>query len=371
MKLIADNRIPFLKGIPERFAEVNYLSVNDFTHENIQDADVLLVRTPNKCTRELLEGSRVKFIASTTIGFDHIDIEYCREAGIKWVNSPGCNAVSVAQYMLSSLIMLARIKRFSLHDKWFGIVGLGNVGTQVERIYKAYGLRYLVCDPPRAEREGRTDFVSLQEIAERCDLISFHVPLTYSGEHATYHLADQSFFRSLKRKPYYINVARGAVHDTEALLQAKKDGFIEEMIIDCWENEPRISTDLLNETLIATPHLAGFSADGKANGTRMCLHAIAKEFGIDIPGLDQLVQPAPPLQPTIDLDAFPANRIEEAILSTFSPMKEEARLRTDPEQFEYLRTHYDNPREYTAYTILHATEEEERIVRALGFRCKN
>lgn len=367
MKLIADDKIPFLKGIPEHFAKVTYLPAKDFNHENVKEADVLMVRTPNKCTRELLKGTKVRFIASTTIGFDHIDIDYCREAGIKWVNCPGCNAISVGQYMLSTLIELSRMAGFSLRDKLFGIVGLGNVGTQVERLYKALGLRCLVCDPPRARREGRNDFVSLREIAGRCDVISFHVPLTFTGEDSTYHLADEAFFHSLKKKPYYINVARGAVHDTEALLQAKRKGLIEGMAIDCWENEPQISAALLSEALIATPHLAGFSADGKANGTRMCLEAIAREFDITIPDLEARTQPNPPEQAVIDLDTFTADRIESAILHTFSPLYEDKRLRQNPEAFEYLRTHYDNPREYHAYKVMHASEEESRILRDLGF----
>lgn len=368
MKIIADDKIPFLRGIPERFAEVEYLPAKDFTNENIREADILMVRTPNKCTKELLENTRVRFIASTTIGFDHIDIDYCKEAGIKWTNSPGCNAVSVSQYILSSLIVLARKKRFRLRDKAIGIVGVGNVGKQVERVCSAYGLDILLCDPPRAAKEGNAGFVPLPTIARQCDIITLHVPLTYSGESATFGMAGSDFFSSLKRKPYFINTARGPVHNTDALLHAKRNGLIEEMIIDCWESEPAISTELLAEALIATPHLAGFSADGKANGTRMCLQAIAREFGIEIPGLDVLTQPAEPLQAVIDLNTFPDDRIENAVLSTFSPMYEDKRLRDNPTDFEYLRTHYDNPREFSAYTIVNASPDEREMAKALGFR---
>ncbi len=367
MKIAADDKIPFLRGIPETFAEVKYIPAKDFTHNNIKDASILLIRTPNKCTRELLEGTNVKFIASTTIGFDHIDIVYCKEAGIKWVNCPGCNAVSVSQYMLSTLIELSEKKNFSLRDKTLGIVGVGNVGKQVELVYQAYGLKYLKCDPPRAAVEGKNDFVDLQTIANECDIISFHVPLKKKGDYPTYHLANENFFQTLKRKPIFINVARGPVHDTQALINAKKSGLIEEMIIDCWENEPKISVELLNEALIATPHIAGFSADGKANGTRMCLEAIAKEYNIEIKNLDILTQPPLPSNPIIDLNKFPEKRIENAILSTFSPLPEDERLRKFPDGFEYLRTHYNNPREFHAYTIINATEEEKNILEKLGF----
>ncbi len=368
MKLIADDKIPFLRGIPERFAEVEYLPVKDFTHKRIKDADILMIRTPNKCTRALLEHTNVKFIASTTIGFDHIDTEYCREAGIQWENSPGCNAVSVGQYMLATLMELSRMKGFSLYDKTFGIVGVGNIGKQVESIYQALGLHYLKCDPPRSEKEKDDAFVCLEEIAAQCDIISFHVPLTFTGKYPTYHLAGESFFRSLRKKPYYVNVARGPVHDTPALLQAKRESLIEELIIDCWENEPDISRELLSEALIATPHIAGFSADGKANGTRMCLEAIAKTYGWNIPDLIERTQPEPSGNPVIDLNDFSSDRLGNAVLTTYSPLKTDARLRKNPELFEYLRTHYDHPREFSAYTILNADERERMVLQKLGFQ---
>ncbi len=368
MKIVADDSIPFLKGIPEKFAEVRYLSVPDFFREQIKDADILMVRTPNKCTKELLQGTNVKFIASTTIGFDHIDIDYCKESGIKWMNCPGCNAVSVAQYMLASLIELSRRKSINLKELLFGIVGVGNVGKAVENIYRAYGLNYLKCDPLRAEKEANNDFTNLKTIAGKCDVISFHVPLEKNGKYPTFHLANESFFRSLKKKPYIINVARGAVINTQDLLRAKKEGMIEGMIIDCWENEPDISLELLNETIIATPHLAGFSADGKANGTRMCLEAISKEFNVNIENLNSQTQPKQPFNPVIDLNIFPGNKIDNAILTTFSPLYEDERLRNSPGMFEYLRTHYDNPREFHAYTVINADENERIILENLGFR---
>ncbi len=213
------------------------------------------------------------------------------------------------------------------------------------------------CDPPRAEKEGKSDFVDLQTIAESCDIISFHVPLEKKGKYPTFHLAGKKFFHSLKRKPYFVNVARGAVHDTQALINAKKDGMIEDMIIDCWENEPHISLELLNLTLVATPHLAGFSADGKANGTRICLDTISRLYDLDIKNLDILIQPNPPLQSIIDLNNFQNNRIDNAILFTFSPLHEDKRFKESPGKFEYLRTTYNNPREFTAYSVINSTEE--------------
>ena len=181
MKIVADNTVPFLKGIAEPIAEVKYLTSKEFTPENVQDADILIVRSIDKCTRELLEGSRVKLITSATIGFDHIDTRYCDKAGITWKNSPGCNAVSVAQYVLSGLVTIALRKGEPLQGKTIGIVGVGHVGKEVEKLCSAYGMNVLRNDPPRAEKEGKDGFVSLETIAEQADIVTFHTPLTKEG----------------------------------------------------------------------------------------------------------------------------------------------------------------------------------------------
>lgn len=194
MKIVADNTVPYLKGIAEPIAEVKYLTSKEFTPENVKDADALIVRSIDKCTRELLEGSRVKLITSATIGFDHIDIRYCDEAGITWKNSPGCNAVSVAQYVLAGLITIALRKGETLQGKTIGIVGVGHVGKEVEKLCSAYGMNVLRSEPAwRAETEGEDGFVSLETIAEQADIVTFHTPLTKEGRFATRHLAGEDF----------------------------------------------------------------------------------------------------------------------------------------------------------------------------------
>lgn len=369
MIIIADNTVPYLKGVAEPFAEIRYISSAEFTHENVKDADVLIVRSIDKCTRELLQGSHVKLITTATIGFDHIDIHYCDEAGIKWTNAPGCNAVSVAQYVLASLIITARRKGEKLPGKTLGIVGVGNVGTQLERLAKAYGMKILRNDPPRALVEKDILFDDLNTLASNADIISFHTPLTKEGAFPTYHLANKEFFQRLKKKPWFINACRGAVHDTQALLEAKKTGLISEMIIDCWEKEPNIDRELLELATLASPHIAGFSADGKANGTRMCIEAISQFFNQEIKNIGMITPPAP-INPIIDLNLFPENRIEEAILTTFNPLPIDASLRQNPEKFEWFRSHYNHPREFSAYTIINATTEETSLLKELGFQLK-
>lgn len=366
IKIVADKTIPFLQGIPEDFAEVTYLSSKDFTASTVKDADALIVRSINKCTREILEGSQVKLITTATIGFDHIDTEYCEEAGIRWYNAPGCNAVSVSQYVLSSLLTIALRKNERLEEKTIGIVGVGHVGKEIERICKALGMRVLLNDPPRAEQEGENAFVSLDQIAREADIITIHTPLVKKGKYPTSHLANSEFFSKLSRKPWFVNAARGGVHETAALIEAKENGLIGELILDCWEKEPDIDRRLLELATIASPHIAGFSADGKANATRACLEHIRDFFGINRVRTEDVLPP-PPVQPRIDLSQYSENRIEQAVFHSFSPLPIDKALREEPNNFEKFRANYAHPREFSAYTILNAGPEERELLQKIGF----
>ncbi|GET29786.1 4-phosphoerythronate dehydrogenase [Prolixibacter sp. SD074] len=200
MKIIIDDKIPYIKGALEPFAEVVYLPGSKTTPEVVKDAGALITRTRTKCNRELLEGSGVKFIATATIGFDHIDTEYCSETGIEWTNAPGCNSGSVEQYIASALAVLSQKRHFALSGKTLGIVGAGNVGKKVARIAGAYGMKVLLNDPPRERAEGKSNFVSLDEILAQSDIITLHVPLNMAGEDKTFHLADDAFFAKAKKK---------------------------------------------------------------------------------------------------------------------------------------------------------------------------
>ena len=366
MKIIADNTIPYLHGIAEPFADVQYLNSADFTADTIKSADALIVRSIDKCTAKMLEDSQVKLITTATIGFDHIDTNYCDEVGIAWCNAPGCNAVSVAQYLLCSFVRIAWRNNESLAGKTVGIIGVGNVGKQLERLCLAYGMQVLRNDPPRVALEGDTGFVDLATIAAKADIICLHTPLTKGGAYPTYHLADSTFFNRLKRKPWFVNACRGAVHDTKALFEAKKEGLISELILDCWEDEPHINRELLDLTSIATPHIAGFSADGKANGTRACLEAIGKFFNKEVIKLNEVIPPAPS-QPVIDLNLFVSHRVEQAILTSFDPAVVDGALKSSPDMFEYLRNNYDYPREFSAYTVRNASVDEAALLGTLGF----
>lgn len=344
MKIIIDNKIPYINEAISQIAdEVLYVPGKDFTPELVRDADALIIRTRTHCNRELLEGSRVKFIATATIGFDHIDTDYCRRSGITWTNAPGCNSASVAQYIESALSLLKLAKGKKLDEMCIGIVGVGNVGSKIIKVAESQGMRVLLNDLPREEKEGNAAFCSLERIAQECDVITFHVPLYKEGKYKTLHLADDSFFRSLKRKPILINTSRGEVVDTHALLNALQTGWVSEAIIDVWENEPDIHPELLDKAFIATPHIAGYSADGKANATRMSLDAVCRFFGIK--AAYTILPPAP------ENNIIQATSQEEAFLKIYNPRRDSDALKAHPEHFEQLRGNYPLRREKNAYTI--------------------
>lgn len=344
MKIIIDNKIPYIKEAVQRIAdEVVYAPGKDFTPELVRDADALIVRTRTHCNRDLLEGSRVRFIATATIGFDHIDTEYCKQAGIEWTNAPGCNSASVAQYIQSSLLVWKSVRNKRLDELTIGIIGVGNVGSKVAKVAQDFGMRVLLNDLPREEKEGAERFSSLKKIAEECDIITFHVPLYKEGKYKTFHLADDVFFQSLKRKPVIINTSRGEVIQTDALLKALNSRRVSDVIIDVWEHEPEINRDLLEKAFIGTPHIAGYSADGKANATRMSLDAICKFF--QIKGDYEINAPAP-ASPIIH-----AKNHEEAVLQMYNPTEDSNRLKNQPELFETLRGNYPLRREEKVYII--------------------
>lgn len=344
MKIIIDNKIPYIKEAVRTIAdEIVYAPGKDFTPELVRDADALIIRTRTHCNRELLEGSRVKFIATATIGFDHIDTDYCQQTGIEWRNAPGCNSASVAQYVQSSLLIWKSLRNRELSGLTIGIVGVGNVGSKIAKVAQDFGMRVLLNDLPREEKEGSDSFTSLNKIAEECDIITFHVPLYKEGNYKTFHLANREFFQSLKRKPIIINTSRGEVIDTDALLEALNNQTISDAIIDVWEHEPDINRELLEKVMIGTPHIAGYSADGKANATRMSLDAICRFFQIE--GKYEINAPAP-ASPIIY-----AKNHEEALLQMYNPTEDSDRLKTQPELFETLRGDYPLRREEEAYII--------------------
>lgn len=367
MKIIADQNIPFLKNVAENFGEVQYLAGTEFTNERIKDADVLIVRTVAHMNETLLKNTNVKLICSATIGYDHIDTDYCDANNIVWKNAPGCNSGSVMQYIVASLIVISRKHNFNLKNKTIGIVGVGNVGEKVAIACRTLGMRVLLNDPIREAIDKSNLFVSLKHIQAEADIITFHSPLTKDGEHKTYHLANENFFWSLAKKPIIINSARGGIVDTKAIKAAKQNSLIEDAIIDCWENEPTIDLEYMQLAAIATPHIAGYSADGKANATRMSLDSVANFFDLDKASISEIREPQPTNR-IIDLNKFEnsENRIYDAILETYNPSNDFERLKNAPDKFKLLRNEYPLRREFRAYTLANATEQELRLWQSLA-----
>ena len=346
MKIVIDDKIPYIRGVIEGFnidADVVYLPGKSISRADVKDADALIIRTRTRCNRELLEGSKVKFIATATIGYDHIDTKYCQEAGIYWTNCPGCNSESVAQYMHSVLLLLKREKGMDLKSLTLGIVGVGHVGSKVADIGRKLNMKVLLCDPPRAKREGDFSFCSIEDIIGQSDIITFHTPLVRAGKYATYHIADKTFFDNLSKKTVIINTSRGEVVDNQALLQALNDGEVVNAVIDVWENEPDISLPLLNKVYIGTPHIAGYAADGKANATRMSLEAFCKFFGINM-----TFHIAPP---SSGVNEIKAKNEEEALLQIYNPLNDSNKLKAEPKKFEWFRGNYPLRRQREAYKI--------------------
>lgn len=367
MKILAEASVPYLKGVIEDMGEVTYLPSNQFTPETVADKEWLIVRSITKCTPSLLQNSKVKLITTATIGFDHIDTEYCHNNGIVWHNAPGCNAEAVGQWFGSVMAILQITNNITLHGTTLGIVGVGHVGSVIQRYAKALGCNVLLCDPPRAEAEGNQGFVSMQEIAQQCDIITFHTPLTKTGPHATWHLLDHNWVHTLKRKPLIINACRGAVTCNQALTEGLQKGFIGNIVLDCWEGEPNPSPTLLQQVRLGTPHIAGFSADGKANGARVCVGNGAEFFGIPAPRIQEMYPPAPQ-NPTINLAQYSNNRVAHALLHTLDLRSVHNRLLTSNEEFEHQRRTYLYPREPKAFTVQGATSAEGEVLAQIGFQ---
>lgn len=372
MKVVADDKIPFLKGVLEaEGVEVVYEAGPKITRDTLRGADALITRTRTRCNAELLEGSTVRFIATATIGFDHLDTDYLAARNIAWTNAPGCNSSSVAQYLVSTLLHLAAKRRFALENKTLGVIGVGNVGRKVAAAARALGMKVLLNDPPRARAEGAEVFTTLAELAAESDILTFHVPLTHEGPDRTYHLADEEFLRSLAPGKILINSSRGEVVDNGALKKALRSGHLAGAVLDVWENEPEIDRELLMMLDWSTPHIAGYSTDGKANGTAMSVQNLAKFFGLS----DRLQSWRPdhvPLPETTEL-VCPANgTTEENLLAvvrqSYDVAADTARLRETPELFEKLRGTYPLRREFPVFAVRGGAPEEREILCSLGFR---
>ena len=340
MKIVADKHVPFLEGVFEPYADVVYIDGRAINHDDIVDADALIIRTRTRCNEELLSGTKVSMIATATIGMDHIDLEYCKEHGIEVHNAQGCNAGGVMQYVFSALYGIAARKGIKLDNLIMGIVGVGHVGKKVEAMARHLGFNVLLCDPPRAAAEGDEGFCSLEYLLANSQIVTMHVPL----DDTTRGMADEDFFMHMQPGAIFINAARGEVVNDDALLQAiPKLGAV---VIDTWNNEPDINEELLEAVDIATPHIAGYSYQGKQNGTASAVQHVARHFGIESL-YDYYPEADIPDHGPVHLDLQGKTHGERAAVFQYNyPIfTDDFRFRMEPENFEKLRSEYQYRRE--------------------------
>lgn len=398
MKIVIDEKIPFIRGVFERWADVVYSPGRQIDARTVKDADALIVRTRTKCNSDLLKGSSVRIVTSATIGYDHIDTEWLEANGIVWASAPGCNSGSVMQYMTSLLLFLARKHNLDLQSMTLGVVGVGNVGSKVERAARALGMRVLLNDPPRERSEGRqavtlqagdhqgtagtihenagTEFHHLLKLLTESDILTLHVPLTREGEDRTFHLLNKENLPLMKRSAILVNTSRGEVVDNTALREALKTGLLRGAALDVWEGEPAADPQLVDLADIATPHIAGYSVDGKANATISSVRRVAKELYLPLTEWVPAALPQP-AEPVIDLTHPGGSRqtpdrsvelVATAVHHTYPIEEDDNLFRTGKENFEYLRDNYRIRREFGSYTVKTGDAGAARIMSELGFR---
>ena len=360
MKVVADTNIPFLKGVLEPYAEVVYLDGRTIDREAMMDADALIIRTRTKCNADTLQGTQVKMISSATIGMDHIDIPWCKANGIEVQNAEGCNAGGVADYVFSALYGVASRRAIKLDDAVIGIVGVGNVGKRVEYMARTLGFRVLLNDPPRAAREGEEGFVSLDELLEKATVVTLHVPL----DETTRNMADEEFFAKMRPGAIFINASRGEVVDESALIHARPK--LGALVLDTWCNEPDVNPNLIELCDIATPHIAGYSYQGKQNGTAMAVQALARHFNIEPlkdfhPALeDENMSPT-----TVDLWGRSQGEIAAVLQYNYPIFTDDFLFRSSPESFEKLRSEYNYRREFSLdnhYNTMFSQSDQQQIL---------
>lgn len=332
--IVADSYIPFLQGRLDEVAEMRYVHPDSIDRKIVADADGMLIRTRTRCNASLLEGTKVRFIATGTIGMDQFDLPWCAKAGIATFNSPGCNAPGVAQYVWSSLLRLGVEPR----DTTIGIIGAGHVGSIVAEWARHLGANVLLNDPPLQRRltdEGKTAeadrYSSLETVLKEADVVTLHTPLTRTGEHASYHLLSRNEMQLMRPGTILVNASRGPVVDTPAIVEAALQKGVR-LITDCWEGEPNaIDSQLLELSEIATPHIAGYSLQGKQRATRMIVENAVRFFGLEGVDVSDLPEPYRPV----------SHITARQITDSYDPMADTIRLKQSPEKFEWMRDNYD------------------------------
>lgn len=381
MRLVADENIPLLDEFFAGFGEIRRLPGRAIDRAAVADADILLVRSVTRVDRALLQGSPVKFVGTCTIGTDHLDLDYFQEAAIAWASAPGCNARGVVDYVLGSLLVLAEEQGVDLASRSYGIVGAGQVGGRLLKVLRALGWRVLVCDPPRQAAEGG-DFIDLEQLVAECDVISLHTPLDRDGPHPTHHLFDAARLVQLKTGAWLINASRGAVVANAALRELLGQRQDLRVVLDVWEDEPQVDVELAGLCRIATPHIAGYSLDGKLRGTAQIYQALCRHLNCPETRTLDALMPAPWLRGlTLDGAADPAWALATLCRAVYDPRRDTAGFRRsllgDESSrrlaFDRLRKHYPMRREIDGLSVAVQGEAAApllRVIQALGAKLR-
>lgn len=377
MNIVADENIPAVTEAFRSLGEVRLVPGRGLAAAQVAAADVLLVRSVSRVDEKLLAGSRVRFVGSATIGFDHVDRDYLRARGIGFATAPGSNATSAAEYVVSALLVLAERNGFALAGRTVGIVGCGNVGSRVQARLTALGMRCLVNDPPRQAAGTPGNYVDFAT-ALQADIVTVHVPYTLAGTHATHHLFDAQAIGQLRPGAIFLNTSRGAVADNGALLAALQQRDDLSVVLDVWEGEPSISMPLLQRVALGTPHIAGYSLDGKLRGTDMIYRAACEFLGVDASWDVRSALPAAlavnlPMDEGMSLEAV----VHAAVLGCYDIREDDARLRgtltlddaARPGYFDRLRKQYPVRREFAATRLVGKVQRPElrACLSGLGF----
>lgn len=379
MRIVLDAKNALAAGAFRRLAEVKVLATPEITRAALVDADAVVVRSETRVDAGLLEGTSVRFVGTATIGTDHVDTDYLRQRGIAFASAPGSNANSVAEYVAAGLCVLSSRLEVDLAGLTMGVVGVGNVGSKVVRVAEAFGMSALLNDPPLARATKDPRFLELDELMA-CDIVTLHVPLTRSGPDATYHFFDGRRIGQMKRGAILINTARGAVVETHALVHALRAGHIAAAVIDVWEDEPSIDTQLLEMAAIATPHIAGYSLDGKVNAARMVFESFCRYAGKEL-AWEHKEELPPPVHRELTVipdRRTPCRSLCEAVLACYDIREDAARLRgrggegaaeSIAERFRRLRATYPPRREFFATRVRLEPEDAQvrRSLLLLGF----
>ena len=379
MKIVADANIPFVKECFSSMGEVTVIGGREMTPWNVADADILLVRSITPVGVDLLAGSKVRFVGTATIGFDHIDIDFLDRNDIGFASAPGSNANSAAEYVIAGLLDIGQKYALDLEGRSIGIVGVGNVGSRVAKKCEAMGMAVYLNDPPLKRQTGDKKYLPLEKLFD-CDFITFHTPLTFEGPDKTHHLADEKFFKSLKQRCVFINASRGGVVDSSALKTAILSGRLRAVVLDVWENEPDIGIELLKMVDLGTPHIAGYSLDGKIAGMIMIYKAACEYFGVEPKfGMeDFLPKTAVPELKVYSNVTNDQDALLNAVKKIYRIDKDDTRLRRVLEKpvgdrgkyFDSLRKNYPARREFqnTSVIVKDASSSLAKKLIGIGFK---